>query len=94
MDRTLSRNAIAALAAAALATPAFAEDVVVGVVLPMTGALASWAGPPIYRGMQVALDEILATKMLGDGRNLKVLLEDDASDKTQSITTPEKGVQG
>jgi branched-chain amino acid transport system substrate-binding protein len=77
---------MAALAAAAFAAPAFAEDVVVGVVLPMTGALASWAGPPIYRGMQVALDEIASTKMLGDGRNLKVLLEDDASDKTQSIT--------
>jgi len=86
MKRILTRYAITGLAATLVAAPALAEDVVVGVVLPMTGALASWAGPPVYRGMQVALDEITASKMLGLDRNLKVLLEDDASDKTQSIT--------
>jgi branched-chain amino acid transport system substrate-binding protein len=81
----LSQIAIAG-AFAAMSVTATAEEVVVGVVLPMTGALASWAGPPQYRGIQVALDEIAATKMLGDGRTIKLLLEDDASDKTQSIT--------
>lgn len=86
MKRIWIRHAMTGLVAALVAAPALAEDVVVGVVLPMTGSLASWAGPPVYRGMQVALDEIAATRMLGAGRDLKVLLEDDASDKTQSIT--------
>jgi len=86
MTGTLSRIAAAGALAALSITSAMAEEVVVGAVLPMTGSLASWAGPPVYRGMQVALDQIVATKMLGDGRSIKLLLEDDASDKTQSIT--------
>lgn len=81
-----TRCAVTGILAAFTAGPALAEQVAVGVVLPMTGALASWAGPPIKRGMQVALDEIASSKMLGPGRSLKVLFEDDASDKTQSIT--------
>jgi branched-chain amino acid transport system substrate-binding protein len=65
---------------------AYAEEVKVGVVLPLTGHLASWVGIPPSRGVQVALEEIAETKFLGPGRTIRAIVEDDAGDKTQVIT--------
>jgi len=66
-------------------TPAAADEVVVGVQLPLTGPIASFAGPPLKAGIEVALEQIQSGKLLGEGRTLKVLIEDDAADKSQAI---------
>jgi len=69
----------------ALASPALADEVIVGVQLPLTGPIASFAGPPLKAGIDVALEQIQQGKLLGEGRSLKVLIEDDAADKSQAI---------
>ena len=89
----MKKTLIASLFAAGglfCAVGASAEEVRVGVILPLTGHLASWGGVPPSRGVQVALDEIAATNMLGAGRTIKAFIEDDASDKTQVITLVNK----
>jgi branched-chain amino acid transport system substrate-binding protein len=63
-----------------------ADEVVVGVQLPLTGPFASFAGPTMKAGLDLAVEHIKKTNLLGDGRSLKVLLEDDATDKSQAIS--------
>ena len=70
----------------ALAMPALADEVTVGVQLPLTGPIASFAGPPLKAGIDIALEQINSGKLLGEGRTLKVLIEDDAADKSQAIS--------
>jgi branched-chain amino acid transport system substrate-binding protein len=65
---------------------AFADEVSVGVQLPLTGPIASFAGPPLKAGLELALDRIEKSNFLGDGRTLKLLIEDDAADKNQAIS--------
>ncbi|TDP45572.1 amino acid/amide ABC transporter substrate-binding protein (HAAT family) [Zavarzinia compransoris] len=77
---------VATLGLAAVTAPAVrAEEVVVGLLPALTGSAAPPYGVPAYRGMQVALDEIKDTNMLGD-ITLKVIVEDYGSDKAQAIT--------
>lgn len=74
-------GAAAAALSLALALPAAADEVLVGVQLPMTGNVASWAGGPIQRGIDLAYEQATA-----GGATYKMELEDNASDKTQAIT--------
>ena len=62
-----------------------AEEVLIGAQLPLSGPLAAFAGPRLRAGVEVAVEEINSTQMLGPGRTVKVSIEDDAGDKTQTI---------
>ncbi len=59
-------------------------DAVVGMGMALTGNYA-FAGVPVANGVKVAAAEINETDFL-KGRRLKLLVEDDASDKSQMIT--------
>ncbi len=52
-------------------------DISIGVVLPLSGRLASSFGAPMNRGLQLALEEINRGQ-LGDAR-IRILVEDDLS---------------
>lgn len=80
MSKTYLAAATAAIALA-FAQPALGEEVLVGVQLPMTGNVASWAGAPIQRGIDLAYEQAVAA-----GSGYAMELEDNASDKTQAIT--------
>jgi branched-chain amino acid transport system substrate-binding protein len=68
------------------AATAAADEVVIGAQLPLTGPIASFAGPPLKAGYEIALAHINKTGMLGAGRTIKLLIEDDAADKAQAIS--------
>jgi len=76
---------LASMAIMSASSFAQAEEVVVGVQLPMTGAVASWAGPPIHRGIELAVNQINEQSLLGEGRTLRIILGDNASEKSQAI---------
>lgn len=80
----------AALGAALVIQSAAAEEVVIGVQLPLTGPMASWTGPVMRDGIAIGQDQVVRSKLLGEGRTIRVIMEDDASDKTQSITLASK----
>jgi branched-chain amino acid transport system substrate-binding protein len=60
----------------------------VGVALSLTGAAAVY-GATQKNGVQLAIDEINASKALGDA-TLEAVIEDDASDKAQGINVFQK----
>ncbi|WP_205666087.1 ABC transporter substrate-binding protein [Aquabacter cavernae] len=70
--------------AGGLATPAAAQEVVIGVPAALTGQFA-FAGVPNRNGMQIALEQVQASGELGPLK-LKVLFEDTGSDKNQATT--------
>ncbi len=70
----------------ALASPARAEEVVVGVQYPLSGPMASYSGLFLRQGTEIALQRINSMQMLGKGRSLKVLIEDNAGDRNQAIS--------
>jgi branched-chain amino acid transport system substrate-binding protein len=87
MKRTMPRVVwlgVAAACVAAMARPALAEDYVVGAEIALTGTYA-WIGVPSREGLEVGIEEINASGVLG-GNKIKLLLEDTASDKTQAIS--------
>jgi len=78
--------AVGLLASVAVGNPAArAEEELIGAQLPLSGPLAAFAGPRLKAGIEVAVEEINSTQMLGPGRTVKVSIEDDAGDKTQTI---------
>ena len=88
MTTTLTRRAFGGavlgsglLAAGARAQPA---EVVIAMGMALTGNYA-FAGVPVANGVKVAAAEINETDFL-KGRRIKLLVEDDASDKGQMIT--------
>src|ERR1700693_1650357 len=62
-----------------------AEEGVVGMQMPLSGPLAAFTGPRMRAGAEVAVDEINSSQMLGAGRTIKLSIEDDAGDKTQTL---------
>ena len=68
----------------ALPIHAHAQDVPVGVGMALTGNYA-FAGVPVTNGVRVAAEEINATNFL-NGRKIKLIVQDNASDKNQIIT--------
>jgi branched-chain amino acid transport system substrate-binding protein len=95
LDRRMIGMCLAAagLALVARAPAAQADEVSVGVQLPLTGPIASFAGPPLKAGFEVALERIEKTKFLGEGRKLNLIIEDNAADKTQVIALANRFVQ-
>lgn len=86
MNMNLKIRMAGALVALATSVAAFAQsaDPVVAIGMELTGTYA-FAGVPMANGARVAAAEINDTNFLG-GRKLKVLIEDNASDKSQMIT--------
>ena len=63
-------------------------DISVGVVLPLSGRLASSFGEPMEHGLQLALEEINSGQ-LGDAR-IKFIIEDDMSTEEGAVAAFEK----
>ena len=88
MLNALRAFSLAAIAAAALATPAFAQaPVKIGVLTPLSPPGDATAGQFIVRGAKMAADEINGHGGVLGGRKIEIIAEDDAG-------TPEKGVAG
>jgi branched-chain amino acid transport system substrate-binding protein len=56
----------------------------------LSGPAASYSGPRLRNGAELAVEEINASHLLGDGRTLKLIIEDNAGDKTQAIALMSK----
>ncbi len=78
---------LAAVAGAAMmaGTASEAADYKVGVMQSLTGPFA-FIGVGVKNGMMLALDELNKAQALGAGNTLVVPFEDDAGDRTQSVT--------
>jgi len=70
----------------AAAAPLRADEVVIAAQYPLSGPMASYSGPFLKEGTEIAIQRINETKMLGEGRTLRVLIEDNASDRNQAIS--------
>src|SRR5579862_1783452 len=68
------------------AVPARADEVLIAAQYPLSGPMASYSGPFLKEGTEIAIKRINETEMLGKGRTLKVLIEDNASDRNQAIS--------
>ncbi|HXS38636.1 MAG TPA: ABC transporter substrate-binding protein [Stellaceae bacterium] len=86
----MKRSAILALGVASLlwaaAGSAGADEVVIAAQYPLSGPMASYSGPFLREGTEIAIQRINETQMLGKGRTLKVIIEDNAGDRNQAIS--------
>jgi branched-chain amino acid transport system substrate-binding protein len=73
-----------ASAATAAGSAAHAETITVVVLQSLTGG-AAFIGAPIRDGMVMAAEEINAQGLLGEGVTLNVIVEDDGTDRTQTL---------
>ena len=80
------KTAFCVTATLVLGAPAFAEEVLIGAPVAMTGPLAPYAGPPMKAGTEVGAEVLNAKGAWGHGRQVKVLTDDFASDKAQAIS--------
>jgi branched-chain amino acid transport system substrate-binding protein len=79
---------LAAVAAAVLAVPAFAQaPIKIGMLTPLSPPGDAGAGQLIVRGAKMGADEVNASGGILGGRKIELVIEDDAG-------TPEKGVAG
>ena len=82
---------IAAAAALCAGAPAvFAEEIVVSAQLPLTGSQASFAGQNQKVAAEIAAERINGEHLIGPNRTLRLIVDDDASDKTQAISLTSK----
>jgi len=81
---TFAAVATALALAACPASHAHADDVTVGIMMPLTGSFAA-AGVPIAWAMELAVEHANKQSFLGDTKVRSVVV-DDASDKGQAIT--------
>lgn len=79
----ISLRALLVGAIALTGTSAMADEIRIGMPLALTGVFA-FAGVPSREGLELAAEEVNASKLLGD-RKLVLEVEDTASDKTQAI---------
>jgi branched-chain amino acid transport system substrate-binding protein len=63
-----------------------ADDVVIGPQYPLSGPMASYSGPFLREGTELALERVNRDHLLGADRTLKVMLEDNAGDRNQAIS--------
>jgi branched-chain amino acid transport system substrate-binding protein len=91
MRGTTRLGVAAAVGALALwsAGAARADELSFGAEVAMTGPMASFIGPNLRAGFEVAIDRINRLKLAG-ANTIKLLVEDVASDKTQVIATTTK----
>jgi len=67
-------------------SPLRADEVVIAAQYPLSGPMASYSGPFLKEGTEIAIQRINETHMLGEGRTLKVIIEDNAGDRNQAIS--------
>lgn len=72
-------------AIAAGASQVSAQEITIGVPVSLTGVYA-FVGTAAVKGLQMAVDEINAGSEAGTGRTLKLVIADDGSNTTQTIT--------
>jgi branched-chain amino acid transport system substrate-binding protein len=70
----------------AAAGAAKADEVVIAAQYPLSGPMASYSGPYLRGGTELALERINRDHILGDGHTLKVVIEDNAGDRNQAIS--------
>ena len=88
MLKALRTAVLAAVAAAVLAAPAFAQaPIKIGVLTPLSPPGDAAAGQLIVRGAKMGAEEVNAQGGILGGRKIELVIEDDAG-------TPEKGVAG
>ena len=88
MLKGLKISLLAAVAAAMLVVPAFAQaPIKIGVLTPLSPPGDAAAGQFIVRGAKMAADEVNASGGILGGRKIELVIEDDSG-------TPEKGVAG
>src|SRR5215813_2334116 len=88
MFKALRTAVLAAVAAAALVAPAFAQaPIKIGVLTPLSPPGDAGAGQLIVRGAKMGAEEVNAQGGILGGRKIELVIEDDAG-------TPEKGVAG
>lgn len=88
----VSSLAFGVVALLSLGPNASAKEIVVGIELPLTGMVATWAGAPTRNGVELAVSEVNANHEMGD-LSMRALIEDCASDKTQSITLANRFIE-
>lgn len=69
--------------------PVFAENIRVGVLLPLTGRLAELGGETAYRSYQMATDGINATGGI-HGERLEIIFEDTTGDRDVGLSAMQK----
>jgi branched-chain amino acid transport system substrate-binding protein len=62
-----------------------AEEINVGAPLPLTGGLASYAGPIMKSALEIAAEHINQDHLLGPDRTIKLIIDDFGSEKAQAI---------
>ena len=88
MRNALRTFSLAAIAAAAFVTPAFAQaPVKIGVLTPLSPPGDAAAGQFIVRGAKMGADDVNARGGVLGGRKIELIIEDDSG-------TPEKGSAG
>jgi len=70
----------------AATSPALADEVIIAAQYPLSGPMASYSGPFLREGTEIAIQRINETQMLGKDRSLKVIIEDNAGDRNQAIS--------
>jgi branched-chain amino acid transport system substrate-binding protein len=63
-----------------------AEEIVIAAQYPLSGPMASYSGPFLREGTEIAIQRINEAHLLGEGRTLKVIIEDNAGDRNQAIS--------
>jgi branched-chain amino acid transport system substrate-binding protein len=76
-------KALVLATAVAFASPAFADDVKIGVVVSTTQTYA-FVGVPLVNGMKLAAEEIAAADGWG-GNDVEIVYQDNRSDKQEAI---------
>jgi branched-chain amino acid transport system substrate-binding protein len=66
--------------------PAAAEELVIGAQFPLSGPMASYSGPFLRAGAELAEQRINSAQLLGKDRTLKLLIEDNGGDRNQAIS--------
>ena len=80
----MRKSALAAAFAAALAAPAAAQEVKLGVVLSNTGTFA-FVGAPVINAIRLAHEEMVASNYFG-ALKVTLMVEDNRSDKQEALT--------
>lgn len=91
MFQIRSLSAVVLSASLLASVPAMAKDIIVGAGLSLTGSYA-FVGVPQANGMKMALEEINAKKLLGEGNKIVLNIYDDGNERAQALTVAQKAV--
>jgi branched-chain amino acid transport system substrate-binding protein len=90
MQRRVTAAPPAFAAMLALLGAARADEVIIGEQYPLSGPMAAFSGPFLKQGAEMAVERINKEQMLGPGRTLKLVIEDNAGDRNQAISLMSK----